>query len=554
MSVADNFDYSIPTPNRKDLMSLSTINANDAKVRPFKKMDTQRDWSINLYNLDIERSCPKRISVFTNKIDYINKVDDIERTNSKLLHYKLDKPEYNLSNADIEKSSPNLGNLHTTRCTNPLEPKYKLPHVDDYPPDEPRFIRNNMDIKDIDGARPNKYFKWETRDTFPKDNHGIEGSKPKKRYVRNTKYNNIDYSDLMSSVFRTKRQTNPLDPVYEIKYKNGEKYVHGMIDKSKPQTVYPYKYPEPFALRVNDIKGAQAGSKNRINQFSGCDFELTTYDIKGCNAGSLKKGITTQRCVNPLVPKYQFPGAVELNGILNDPFARTGIKREDTPNVKEKKMRKSESAKIGNRLALQQQHNEQFIAANNVNNSNEQSEMVYNQQSYEKGFNDQLYPKDEIKFNKEYYNKPKPFYGLIHDKYVCSSDNPEMQVEIDKKKENALKTKTSLGFFNSNGRAVSATVPFKQQQKTLQRNNSYNKTGRLLSAGGNKLNTNTYNMINDSNNMSGVNNRMSKSPFGKLTYAQKLDQFMESNNLKYIGEKEPKVKQDDERVPEGTLL
>ena len=40
------------------------------------------------------------------------------------------------------------------------------------------------------------------------------------------------------------------------------------IDKSKPQTVYPYKYPEPFALRVNDIKGAQAGSKNRINQFS----------------------------------------------------------------------------------------------------------------------------------------------------------------------------------------------------------------------------------------------------------------------------------------------
>ena len=121
------------------------------------------------------------------------------------------------------------------------------------------------------------------------------------------------------------------------------------------------------------------------------------------------------------MPKYQFPGAVELNGILNDPFARTGIKREDTPYVKEKKMRKSESAKIGNRLALQQQHNEQFIAVNNVNNSNEeQSEMVYNQQSYEKGFNDQLYPKDEIKFNKEYYNKPKPFYGLIHDKYVAN--------------------------------------------------------------------------------------------------------------------------------------
>ena len=551
MSVADNFDYSIPTLNRKDLMSLSTINSNDAKVRPFKKMDTQRDWSINLYNLDIERSCPKRISVFTNKVDYINKVDDIERTNSKLLHYKLDKPEYNLSNADIEKSSPNLGNLHTTRCTNPLEPKYKLPHVDDYPPEEPKFIRNNMDIKDIDGARPNKYFKWETRDTFPQDNHGIEGSKPKKRYVRNTSYNNIDYSDLTSSVFKTKRQTNPLDPIYEIKYKNGEKYVHGMIEKSKPQTFYPYKHPEPFALRVNDITGAQAGSKNRINQFSGCDFELTTHDIKGCNAGSLRKGIYTQRCVNPLVPKYQFLGAVELNGILNDPFARTGIKREITPNVKAKKMRKSESAKIGNRLALQH-HNEEFIASsgnNNVVNGNEQNEMI--QQEYEKGFNEQLYKKDEVNFNKEHYNKPKPFYGLIHDKYVCSSDNPELQYEIDKKKENALKTKTSLGFFNSNGRAVSATVPM----KTMQRNNSFNKTGRLSSAGGSKLvPNNSCNVIMDSNSNNNVN-RTSKSPFGKLTYAQKLDQFMESNNLKYIGEKETtKIKQQDERVPEGTLL
>ena len=71
-------------------------------------MDTQRDWSINLYNLDIERSCPKRFGVFTNKVDFINKVDDIERTNPKILHYKLDKPEYNLSNADMIGHTGNL--------------------------------------------------------------------------------------------------------------------------------------------------------------------------------------------------------------------------------------------------------------------------------------------------------------------------------------------------------------------------------------------------------------------------------------------------------------
>ena len=55
MSVADNFDYSLPSLSKKDTLSLSTINSNDAKIRPFKKMDTQRDWSINLYNLDIEK-------------------------------------------------------------------------------------------------------------------------------------------------------------------------------------------------------------------------------------------------------------------------------------------------------------------------------------------------------------------------------------------------------------------------------------------------------------------------------------------------------------------
>lgn len=133
MSVADNFDYSIPFLPKGNTMYLSTINKNDAIIRPFKKMVTQRDWSANLYNLDIESSMPRRFGVFTNKVDFINKVDDIERTNPKILHYPLNKPEYNLTNKDIEKSSPQMNHLKTSRCTNPLEPKYNLPKVEDYP-------------------------------------------------------------------------------------------------------------------------------------------------------------------------------------------------------------------------------------------------------------------------------------------------------------------------------------------------------------------------------------------------------------------------------------
>ena len=276
MSVADNFDYSIPSIPKGNTMYLSTINKNDAIIRPFKKMVTKRDWSANLYNLDIESSMPRRFGVFTNKVDFINKVDDIERTNPKILHYPLNKPEYNLTNKDIEKSSPQMNHLKTKRCTNPLEPQYNLPKVEDYPPEIPKFIRDSIDIKDISGARPQKYFQWKTRETFPINNHGIEGSKTKETYVRknigNIKYHYIDYSDLTRDIFKTKRNTNPLDPIYGFK-KNDEIFKYGPIEKSKPQTQYPFFYQPALNLKLDDIKGTNIGSKNKINKFNSNNYE-----------------------------------------------------------------------------------------------------------------------------------------------------------------------------------------------------------------------------------------------------------------------------------------
>ena len=46
-------DYNYRSFNRQDLMSLSSINENDANNKKFKQLHTKRDWSINLYNLDI---------------------------------------------------------------------------------------------------------------------------------------------------------------------------------------------------------------------------------------------------------------------------------------------------------------------------------------------------------------------------------------------------------------------------------------------------------------------------------------------------------------------
>lgn len=329
--IGTNIDYAYPSMNRKDLMSLSTVNSNDALTRKFKQVDTKRDWTTNLYNLDIDGSVPKRFGVFNHKTDFINKLDDIERTNPKLLHVKLDKKEYNLTNADIDGSSPQCVKFKTSRQSfNPLEPKYNLSKVEQLIPQIPKFIRDNIDIADIDGAHPKKYFKWETRSGM----FDVPDSKSKKQYVRNTKYSNFDYSDVTHDVFKTKRCVDPLDPVYEVKYKGGENYIHGHIEGNKSVTFNPFIYADPKNMKLIDIDGTQVGSKNKINKFTGQNYNLQLGDIRGANSGSLKKGIETVRNTNPLNPKYINPGEVELaknqNPFGNTLFAKSSKVRQDS--------------------------------------------------------------------------------------------------------------------------------------------------------------------------------------------------------------------------------
>lgn len=212
-------NYNFPTPNRNDTMYLSTIKDQDSRIRKFKQLDTTRDYSANLYNLDIPGSSPKKFGVFCHKPDFTNRNDDIDRSYPKLLHIGLNKPEYNLDSSDIPKSSPSCVKFKTTRQPfNPLEPRYKLPYVEVLDPPIPKFIRDNIQINDIDGSFPKKYYKWETRKGFL--NSDVEGSTTKNRYERKTKFDSINYTDVTRDKFKTSRSVNPLDPVYEVKYKN----------------------------------------------------------------------------------------------------------------------------------------------------------------------------------------------------------------------------------------------------------------------------------------------------------------------------------------------
>jgi len=60
-----------------------------------------------------------------------------------MLHFALSKPEYNLSTAGVEKSSPCVNEFKSTRTPfNPLDPQYKLQSFTHVPPEAPKFIRD----------------------------------------------------------------------------------------------------------------------------------------------------------------------------------------------------------------------------------------------------------------------------------------------------------------------------------------------------------------------------------------------------------------------------
>ena len=525
-----NIDFNYPPLNRKDLMSLSTIGPQDVKMKQFKKMDTTRDWSVNLYNLDIEKVKQNVINVvkkygssslylnftvaFNQKIDFINKNDDIERSTSKLLHVGLNKPEYNLSNKDIEFSSPGCVKIKTTRHLNPLEPKYNLPICEPLPFSTPKFIRDGIQIADIEGARPKKIMtKWSTRESLKKDD--IKDASPRVPYVRSTKYSNMDYRDVTQADFKSRRRTNPLEPVYRLGYVTGEKIQIGPIDGNKPVVFSKYKYPEPYNLRVNDIYGTNSGSKNFINKFNGQNYGYTSLDIPGAQTGTLKKGIITDRCLNPLVPRYQYIGGKELVG-LERPV--NTFQRNSNTTIPGKKMdRKIQKVSIINDNSKEMLHSNSEIVspvtndmpafANTINTSNavqpnvvkaeppvvdiaptvpnkeanananshvnshslsparsprashslspahspkgspkptyeirkdaQSPKTVKNNQpknanptDLQLDLADMPYVEDIVKFDKSKYNKPKPFYGFLHDKYIIPPIEEHKKGEI----------------------------------------------------------------------------------------------------------------------------
>lgn len=184
-----------------------------------------------------------------------------------------------------------------------------------------------------------------------------------------------------------------------------ENYTHGLIEGSKPHTNYPYIYPEALNLKTNDILGSQVGTKNRINKFqSPFNYNLNLTDIKGAKAGSLKKGITTERNTNPINPAYKYIGEQELGKFhINDPYADSLRKGEEkvNENYNEGKSNNVNQKQISSKV--EKTKDNKSVLKRDQNQANEKTSEI----------------KDErLEFNKEYFIKPTPNYSYIHDQFI----------------------------------------------------------------------------------------------------------------------------------------
>jgi hypothetical protein len=239
--------------------------------------------------------------------------------------------DLSLSTEDIDGAKPRRKAFVTKRCTDPLNPEYKLPSYETAPvsarPEPVGFVPTNF-IADIDKSGPRRLHKALEGSRLTMDISDIPYTKP--HYRRTLRpipadglSNTLDVKDINQGSHRVapSRVTNPLDPEYAVSNLNGiipcktEKGVSpvvvGPIENSKPRVLHNVRaFNEPVIL-----------TGSRPQRYVGCiphsSMETSTIprpnvQPTGSRANTLHRGIKTRRCTNPLEPSYSL-----LNGDMD---------------------------------------------------------------------------------------------------------------------------------------------------------------------------------------------------------------------------------------------
>lgn len=234
----------------------------------------------------------------------------------------LNRPlDLSLTTEDIDGAKSRKRAFTTKRCTDPLDPHYKLPSYEICPvaikPEPVGTIPTNY-VADIDRCHPRLIHRPRAVSLDTLDVSDIPFAQPG---YRRSQYRRIsgrvpdqlsvqDINNGSSRALRA-RNTNPLDPVYILSTKDTWKG-----RESPSESIGPISESKP-RLRVNNAlpvhsQGSIEGSSPQ--RFVGClphsslgkgDHPIRAPAIPtGSRSGSLRRGLVTKRETNPLDPNY----------------------------------------------------------------------------------------------------------------------------------------------------------------------------------------------------------------------------------------------------------
>jgi hypothetical protein len=268
-------DFNYPSLNRKDLMSLDTIKEKDFKKKGINRLISNRDWSMGLYNLDIDKSFPKRRDLYLNKIDFINKLDDIEKARpSKEKIYN--KPNFSLNVRDIEKAYPKKDRrfISNNRYNNNVNKINLNLNNKRYESNSYKEVNKN-EINDNTNSNINNSEIHYSRNIFNNNNEFI------KKYYNRYKVNNNKRNNLSSISSISQNIIKPLDTLHMLQsQKNYKDTIHDVFN-NYPKFINDNENKDNYFLNHDhDLFVGTPNKNKRLDIMMNKSNKYLCYDIK----------------------------------------------------------------------------------------------------------------------------------------------------------------------------------------------------------------------------------------------------------------------------------
>lgn len=268
-------DFNYPSLNRKDLMSLDTIKEKDFKKKGINRLISNRDWSMGLYNLDIDKSFPKRRDLYLNKIDFINKLDDIEKARpSKEKIYN--KPNFSLNVRDIEKAYPKKDRrfISNNRYNNNVNKINLNLNNKRYESNSYKEVNKN-EINNNTNSNINNSEIHYSRNIFNNNNEFI------KKYYNRYKVNNNKRNNLSSISSISQNIIKPLDTLHMLQsQKNYKDTIHDVFN-NYPKFINDNENKDNYFLNHDhDLFVGTPNKNKRLDIMMNKSNKYLCYDIK----------------------------------------------------------------------------------------------------------------------------------------------------------------------------------------------------------------------------------------------------------------------------------